>query len=238
MTNEKSPLLPIGGEESSEKSPAVYFLDRNQDCMSVHSKSHSVKSKQSKGLSSHDATEIEKIPKGSIEDAFKPRPVSVAGSVNQSAMATASKGGGWFNNFFANVNKKSKGLESVSADPNAAIIKAPSVPVKIDPKVFFANERTFLAWLHVAVLLAGASVAIAALSDSNVSGPDQLYGVILLPVAISFIVYAMIQYTRRASMIRRKSPGPYVDVAGPTALTVILMFSIVAQFSIKLYTLM
>jgi len=44
--------------------------------------------------------------------------------------------------------------------------------------------------------------------------------------------------SRRASMIRRKAPGPYVDIAGPTVLTVILMLSIVTQFSIKLYTLM
>lgn len=39
-------------------------------------------------------------------------------------------------------------------------------------------------------------------------------------------------------MIRRKAPGPYVDTVGPVTLTVILMISIVAQFSIKLYTLM
>ena len=28
--------------------------------------------------------------------------------------------------------------------------------------------------------------------------------------------------SRRASMIRRKAPGPYVDIVGPTVLTVIL----------------
>ena len=39
-------------------------------------------------------------------------------------------------------------------------------------------------------------------------------------------------------MIRRKAPGPYADIIGPTVLTGILMLSIVAQFSIKLYTLM
>jgi uncharacterized membrane protein YidH (DUF202 family) len=67
------------------------------------------------------------------------------------------------------------------------------VPVKVDPKVFFANERTFLAWLHVSTILAGASVAIVAFSAEHTAGPDQLYGVILLPVSISFIVYAMMQ---------------------------------------------
>jgi hypothetical protein len=36
------------------------------------------------------------------------------------------------------------------------------VPVKVEPKVYFANERTFLAWLHMAVTLASISVAIVA----------------------------------------------------------------------------
>lgn len=63
--------------------------------------------------------------------------------------------------------------------------------MKVDPKVFFANERTFLAWLHVSVILAGASVAIVAFSDSQTTTQNQFYGVILLPISIAFIVYAM-----------------------------------------------
>ena len=109
------------------------------------------------------------------------------------------------------------------------------VPIKVEPKVFFANERTFLAWLHASVLLAGASVAIVAFADANPW--SQLYGVMLLPVAISFICYSMYQYARRAAMIRRKDPGPYEDTVGPTVLAVMLMISILAQFAIKIYTL-
>ncbi|KAH8072327.1 hypothetical protein JL721_3593 [Aureococcus anophagefferens] len=33
-------------------------------------------------------------------------------------------------------------------------------PVKVDPKVFFANERTFLAWIHMALLLGGMAIGI------------------------------------------------------------------------------
>jgi hypothetical protein len=40
--------------------------------------------------------------------------------------------------------------------------KVRMVPVKVEPKVFFANERTFLAWLHMGVTLASISVAIVA----------------------------------------------------------------------------
>lgn len=195
----------------------------------------------------------ETIPEGSTTEQFNPRPVSVAASVVSNGSRggggsprhqSSGGGGGWFNNFFKNVGKKSHPFAPTSSGPtpSGGIDSSSfprSAPVKIDPKVFFANERTFLAWMHVAVILAGASVAITAFTDSaKHSGPNQLYGVILLPVSVAFILYAMVQYSRRASMIRRKAPGPYVDIVGPTVLTVILMLSIVTQFSIKLYTLM
>lgn len=40
--------------------------------------------------------------------------------------------------------------------------KPRKVPVKVEPKVFFANERTFLAWLNMAVTLSSISIAILA----------------------------------------------------------------------------
>jgi len=112
--------------------------------------------------------------------------------------------------------------------------KLRKAPVKIEPKVFFANERTFLAWMHLSVVLAGASIAILAFAQDQ-NPFSQLYGVILLPVAIAFIVYAMYQYSRRASMIRHRHPGPYEDTTGPAVLGIMLMVSILAQFSLKLY---
>jgi uncharacterized membrane protein YidH (DUF202 family) len=36
------------------------------------------------------------------------------------------------------------------------------IPIKIEPKVFFANERTFLAWLHMSVTLAAIALGIVA----------------------------------------------------------------------------
>ncbi len=42
------------------------------------------------------------------------------------------------------------------------IQKPRKVPIKVEPKVFFANERTFLAWLHMSLTLASISLAIVA----------------------------------------------------------------------------
>ncbi len=60
----------------------------------------------------------------------------------------------WFRHLFP---KPRDGYQLINSTP-----KARMVPVKVEPKVFFANERTFLAWLHMSVTLASISVAIVA----------------------------------------------------------------------------
>lgn len=106
----------------------------------------------------------------------------------------------------------------------------------IEPKLFHANERTFLAWLHPSVVLAGTSIAILALGNDE-NPYSFIYGILLLPVAISFLLYSMIQYMRRSAMIRRGDTGSYEDTVGPTILTIFLMLSVMAQFSIKVYSI-
>ena len=95
---------------------------------------------------------------------------------------------GFFGKLFGSNNKK----DIVSSVSETRTVKPRKAPIKIEPKVFFANERTFLAWMHISVILAGASVAILALSDNEKIG-KQLYGLIMLPVAVAFLVYAMYQ---------------------------------------------
>mmetsp|Transcript_12656 Transcript_12656/g.37943 ORF Transcript_12656/g.37943 Transcript_12656/m.37943 type:complete len:194 (-) Transcript_12656:426-1007(-) len=138
----------------------------------------------------------------------------------------AQEGGGGFFGFL--------GFGS-SAPRRPKAVKLRKVPVKVEPKVFFSNERTFLAWLHMSVTLASISIAIIAFADHNEW--SQLYGLLLLPVAIAFSVYSLYIYQRRASMIRRRDPGPYEDRVGPILLATILMVSIILQFAVKMYHL-
>ena len=100
----------------------------------------------------------------------------------QKKKSRASEPSGFFQKLFGG-SKKEKEVRTV---------KPRKAPIKIEPKVFFSNERTFLAWMHVSVILAGASVAILAISDYENIG-KQLYGLIMLPVAVAFLVYAMYQ---------------------------------------------
>lgn len=90
--------------------------------------------------------------------------------------------------FFAKFFEKKPNLKK-----NPSMVKQRKAPIKVEPKVFFANERTFLAWMHISIILAGASIAILAFSGSSENPGSQIYGVVMLPVAIAFIIYSMYQ---------------------------------------------
>ncbi len=72
-------------------------------------------------------------------------------------------------------------------------------PIKVEPKVYFANERTLLTWLHLVVFLAGASAMIFSYGSKEEDGVssaklgNQLYGIVLLPVSLAFAIYALWQ---------------------------------------------
>lgn len=140
--------------------------------------------------------------------------------------------GRWFGSM---LNLTSSGTRN----PYSTISSAPTnskprkVPVKVEPKVFFANERTFLAWLHMSVTLASISVAIVAFAEANKW--SQLYGLLLMPCAIAFCIYSLHKYISRAGMIRRKDPGPYEDLLGPIVLSGMLAMSIIVNFFVKMY---
>ena len=59
--------------------------------------------------------------------------------------------------------------------------------------------------MHVSIILAGASIAILAFAGKKSNPGSEIYGLVMLPVAVGFIVYSMYQYTRRAFMIRNNS---------------------------------
>ncbi len=55
---------------------------------------------------------------------------------------------------------------------------ARTTPMRIEPKTFFANERTFLSWLHMAVTIgsiAAALLGFAGIADarSRAEAPAQ-----------------------------------------------------------------
>ncbi|KNZ74822.1 Vacuolar transporter chaperone 1 [Termitomyces sp. J132] len=94
-----------------------------------------------------------------------------------------------------------------------------ALPIRVEPKVSFANERTFLSWLHFTVVLGGLAVGLLNFGDKVGKISAALFSI----VAMAIMVYALYTYHWRAASIRRGGKGPYDDRLGPTILCVALL---------------
>ncbi|OQS54457.1 nrf1 [Ecytonucleospora hepatopenaei] len=108
-----------------------------------------------------------------------------------------------------------------------------AIPVRVEPKVFFANERTFLSWVQFAIFLGGIGTAMLGLESYRAN----ICGIVMIFVAIVFACYALHLFFWRAERIRRREPGPYDDTRGPFLLVgmfiVALIFSVLFKFPMK-----
>jgi len=103
------------------------------------------------------------------------------------------------------------------------------VPVRVEPKTYFANERTFLSWLNMAVLLSSVAVGLIGLGGSD-DLATKYGGIVLLAVGLFFAVYAICMFHWRANKIRARDGRPYDDRFGPTVLVVALIGSLLFNF--------
>lgn len=108
-----------------------------------------------------------------------------------------------------------------------------SIPVRVEPKVYFANERTFLKWLEFSVFLSALAVGLL-----NFSTPGDKYGLVAASfftiVALCCIAYSGILYMWRALKIRAKeSSNVYFDALGPSLLCAALLSATVVNFVLR-----
>jgi hypothetical protein len=95
--------------------------------------------------------------------------------------------------------------------------------MRIEPKTFFANERTYLQWFNAATLIATVGLAMV-----GVGGPLTIVGFCFVPIAILILLYALAMYTIRSQKLRDREPSlVFADVLGPTVLTIILSLALV-----------
>jgi len=103
--------------------------------------------------------------------------------------------------------------------------KTVSGKLVVEPKVYFANERTFLTWGSLCVQLG--SIAIAILSISHHRPSILRVGVLLGGLTTIFFLYALAVFHARAAGLRvRSTEAPYDDRFGPTMVAAIMLVAI------------
>jgi uncharacterized membrane protein YidH (DUF202 family) len=108
------------------------------------------------------------------------------------------------------------------------------VPVAAPPaKTFFANERTFLSWLHFTLLLGALAIGLLNFSDHI----GQVSAITFTILAVIVMIYALYNYNVRANCIARKEVGDFSDKYGPALLTFFMVIAVSVNFYRKYITL-
>jgi len=123
---------------------------------------------------------------------------------------------------------------SPTPQPTSRRFRAPPgkrihVPVRVEPKVFFATERTFLSWLEFSILLG--SIAATLLNFGDALSLYSAWGFTLL--AIGSLLYSLGIYLWRVRMIRRRRAVGYHDWFGPSVLCAGLLAAVVVSFVVR-----
>jgi uncharacterized membrane protein YidH (DUF202 family) len=121
------------------------------------------------------------------------------------------------------------------------------IPMRLEPKTFLANERTFLSWLHMTVTLGSIAAALLSFAGTAPGGDPaapgarplsahlvEIIALILLPLAIAMCVYAVFIFWWRGSMIALKRPGHFDDRLGPLGLCGAVVLALSAIFVVSL----
>ncbi|TVY59619.1 Vacuolar transporter chaperone, partial [Lachnellula suecica] len=99
------------------------------------------------------------------------------------------------------------------------------VPVRVEPKVYFAAERTFLSWLEISIFLSGAATTLLNYGEKT-SRMSFFASGCLIVVAAVFLLYSVGMYVYRSRAIRMRKAIKYHDRIGPTALCVMLVVTL------------
>ncbi|KAG9013950.1 hypothetical protein FRB95_011864 [Tulasnella sp. JGI-2019a] len=122
--------------------------------------------------------------------------------------------------------------QSITGLPGGVRIpKKIASPIKVEAKVWFANERTWISYVNVCILLGTLSAALFnASKDAVARNLAYTYAFI----SLSTLCYSYVLYQRRVTMIRRRDPSHFDALVGPVLICVALFVAVLTNFIIRL----
>ncbi|CEP08283.1 hypothetical protein [Parasitella parasitica] len=131
--------------------------------------------------------------------------------------------------FFYN-ETKGQNIEKYCAVGSDSNKRKKKTKVKIEPKVFFANERTFISWLQFCALLLTVALNLLNFGDSI----SRICGGVFLSISMLLALYALARFQYRAWQLRNSHQrGRFDDVYGPAALCILIVAALVINFWLR-----
>lgn len=117
-----------------------------------------------------------------------------------------------------------------SVPPQVRVPKKIPTPVRVEGKVWFANERTWISYLNMSMLIGALAVALFNASKDDVA---RNFAYTYAAISIGIMVYGYAVYQHRITMIRRRDPGHFDQILGPIIISAFLFFAVLANFVIR-----
>ncbi|GFN11927.1 vacuolar transporter chaperone [Aspergillus tubingensis] len=106
------------------------------------------------------------------------------------------------------------------------------VPVRVEPKVYFAAERTFLSWLEFSILLGTIAATLLNFGDDYITFGSSWAFTVLAAVAL---LYSLMLYVWRVDKIRKRRDVKrvYYEKWGPTVVGLGLVVIVMVNFGLR-----
>jgi uncharacterized membrane protein YidH (DUF202 family) len=104
---------------------------------------------------------------------------------------------------------------------------ASKAPVRVEPKSYFANERTFIQWISAALLFITISEILYIVGSQTNNYDAAIAGFFTTTMALVIVVYSVCVYYRRIYLMKNGKPYGYTDFIGPGVLTASVITGIV-----------
>ncbi|KAL2202157.1 SPX-domain-containing protein [Sarocladium strictum] len=103
--------------------------------------------------------------------------------------------------------------------------------LKIEPKVWLANERTFLKWQHIAILQGGLAIGLYTAAGKNFIA--EVMGMIYVLIAAFAGLWGYGMMRKRRAMIMERSGKDFDNMIGPIVISVALMAALIINFVLQ-----
>lgn len=146
------------------------------------------------------------------------------------------------------IRAKSKRADRIPDDPQRPLVtdyhsindptmrvrvpKKTPTPVKVEAKVWFANERTFISYLSMGLLLS--TIASGLLFGSRDS-PARWFAFAYALISAGVLIYGWAIFQKRLTMISARDSGNFDLLWGPIFICLALFIAILANFIFRLH---
>lgn len=107
-----------------------------------------------------------------------------------------------------------------------------SGPVRVESKVWLANQRTFIKWLHISILLSSLSLGLYNAAGKH-NGVAQALAAVYTFFALFSAAWGWFMYEKRGRLIRQRSGKDLDNMFGPVVVCIGLAVALVLNFVFK-----